>query len=157
MVASKVTKEIVGWRLAAAVMIVTKGGRPRWPPRIFSGREINPIAATHAGRGALQTILRFVRKGETLVVTRIDRLARSVADLRQIVLNLKARGVTLKAIEQPINTSTAAGKCFLDMLSVFAEFETHLRRERQTEGIAKGEGGRGLQVAQALDRFRSHR
>jgi DNA invertase Pin-like site-specific DNA recombinase len=47
------------------------------------------------------------------------------------------RGAALKATEQPIDTSTAAGKCFLDMLGVFAEFETNLRRERQLEGIAK--------------------
>ena len=51
--------------------------------------------------------------------------------------DLKARGASLKATEQPIDTSTAAGKCFLDMLGVFAEFETNLRRERQLEGIAK--------------------
>ena len=50
---------------------------------------------------------------------------------------VKARGATLKATEQPIDTSTAAGKCFLDMLGVLAEFETNLRRERQLEGIAK--------------------
>jgi DNA invertase Pin-like site-specific DNA recombinase len=49
---------------------------------------------------------------------------------------VKARGASLKATEQPIDTSTAAGKCFLDMLGVFAEFETNLRRERQLEGIA---------------------
>jgi len=72
-----------------------------------------------------------------LVVTRIDRLARSIADLQDIVRALKARGAVLKATEQPIDTSTAAGKCFLDMLGVFAEFETNLRRERQLEGIAK--------------------
>jgi len=53
------------------------------------------------------------------------------------VHELKAKGVSLKATEQPIDTSTAAGKCFLDMLGVFAEFETNLRRERQLEGIAK--------------------
>jgi DNA invertase Pin-like site-specific DNA recombinase len=75
--------------------------------------------------------------GDTLVVTRIDRLARSVADLQDIVRDLKQRGVSLKATEQPIDTSTAAGKAFLDMLGVFAEFETNLRRERQMEGIAK--------------------
>jgi DNA invertase Pin-like site-specific DNA recombinase len=45
--------------------------------------------------------------------------------------------VALRATEQPIDTATAAGKCFLDMLGVFAEFETNLRRERQLEGIAK--------------------
>ena len=50
---------------------------------------------------------------------------------------LKAKGASLRATEQPIDTSTAAGKCFLDMLGVFAEFETNLRRERQLEGIAK--------------------
>ena len=49
---------------------------------------------------------------------------------------MKARGASLKATEQPIDTNTAAGKCFLDMLGVFAEFETNLRRERQLEGIA---------------------
>src|SRR6266480_611586 len=70
------------------------------------------------------------------MVTRIDRLARSIGDLQDIVRALKARGASLKAIEQPIDTSTAAGKCFLDMLGVFAEFETNLRRERQLEGIA---------------------
>jgi DNA invertase Pin-like site-specific DNA recombinase len=71
-----------------------------------------------------------------LVVTRIDRLARSIGDLQDIVRALKARDATLRALQQPIDTSTAAGKCFLDMLGVFAEFETNLRRERQLEGIA---------------------
>jgi DNA invertase Pin-like site-specific DNA recombinase len=89
------------------------------------------------GRQELKTLLEFLRKGDTLVVTRIDRLARSVGDLQDIVRALKAKGVALKATEQPIDTSTAAGKCFLDMLSVFAEFETNLRKERQMEGIAK--------------------
>jgi DNA invertase Pin-like site-specific DNA recombinase len=72
-----------------------------------------------------------------LVVTRIDRLARSIADLQDIMRTLKGRGAALRATEQPIDTATAAGKCFLDMLGVFAEFETNLRRERQFEGIAK--------------------
>ena len=71
-----------------------------------------------------------------LLITRIDRLARSIGDLQDIVRELKAKGATLRATEQPIDTSTAAGKAFLDMLGVFAEFETNLRRERQMEGIA---------------------
>ena len=70
------------------------------------------------------------------MVTRVDRLARSIKDLQDIVHLLKARGVTLRATEQPINTQNATGKAFLDMLGVFAEFETNLRRERQLEGIA---------------------
>src|SRR6266567_393958 len=92
---------------------------------------------TTEGRAELQTVLDFLRPGDILMVTRIDRLARSIGDLQDIVRALRARGVALKATEQPIDTSTAAGKCFLDMLGVFAEFETNLRRERQLEGIAR--------------------
>ncbi len=91
---------------------------------------------TLAGRPELQTILAFIHAGETLVVTRIDRLARSLRDLQVIVATLKDKGAHLAATEQPVDTSTAAGKAFFDMLGVFAEFETNLRRERQAEGIA---------------------
>ena len=70
------------------------------------------------------------------MITRIDRLARSLKDLQDIVHELKVKGVALRATEQPVDTSTAAGKAFLDMLGVFAEFETNLRRERQLEGIS---------------------
>ena len=87
-------------------------------------------------RAELRTVLDFVQAGDVLTVTRIDRLARSIGDLQDIVRELRAKGVALKATEQPIDTTTAAGKAFLDMLGVFAEFETNLRRERQLEGIA---------------------
>ena len=89
------------------------------------------------GRVELSTLMQFLRTGDALVVTRVDRLARSIGDLQDIVRQLRARGVTLRATEQPIDTGTAAGKAFLDMLGVFAEFETNLRRERQAEGIAR--------------------
>ena len=89
------------------------------------------------GRPQLELALKMVGKGNALVVTRIDRLARSVGDLQTIMAALKTKGAFLEATEQPIDTSTAAGKAFLDMLGVFAEFETNLRRERQLEGIAK--------------------
>ncbi len=85
---------------------------------------------TTAGREELRTVIDFLRKGDVLMVTRIDRLARSIGDLQDIVRAVKARGAALKATEQPIDTSTAAGKCFLDMLGVFAEFETNLRKDR---------------------------
>src|SRR4051794_7782268 len=88
------------------------------------------------GRSELQVLLDFVHAGDTLVVTRIDRLARSLKDLQDIVHELKSKGVILKATEQPVDTGTAAGKAFLDMLGVFAEFETNLRRARQLEGIS---------------------
>jgi DNA invertase Pin-like site-specific DNA recombinase len=89
------------------------------------------------GRDELRTVLDFLRRGDVLMVTRIDRLARSIGDLQDIVRQVKARGASLRATEQPIDTSSAPGECFLDMLGVFAEFETNLRRERQLEGIAK--------------------
>lgn len=92
---------------------------------------------TTAGRDELDTVLSFVRPGDTLMVTRIDRLARSVADLEGIVGALREKGAHLRATEQPIDTSTPAGVAFLQMLGVFAQFETAIRRERQMEGIAK--------------------
>lgn len=87
-------------------------------------------------RAELELLLEFLQKGDTLMVTRVDRLARSIKDLQDIVYRLKEKNVTLKTTEQPIDTHSAAGKAFLDMLGVFAEFETNLRRERQMEGIA---------------------
>ena len=92
---------------------------------------------TTEGREELSRLLAFIREGDTLMVTRIDRLARSVGDLEKIVQDLRKRGVHLRAVDQPIDTSTPAGTAFLQMLGVFAQFETAIRRERQMEGIAK--------------------
>jgi DNA invertase Pin-like site-specific DNA recombinase len=95
-----------------------------------SGSSVN-------GRNELQNLMDFVRGGDEIVVTRIDRLARSVRDLQNLVYEMGRKGVSLRVTEQSVDTGTSAGKCFLDMLGVFAEFETNLRRERQMEGIAK--------------------
>jgi DNA invertase Pin-like site-specific DNA recombinase len=100
-------------------------------------REEKVSGTSRQGRDELETLLQFLRPGDTLVITRLDRLARSMDDLSQIVKELQVRGAALKATEQPVDTSTAAGKAFFQMLGVFAEFETNLRRERQMEGIAK--------------------
>ena len=100
-------------------------------------REEKVSGTSRQGREELRTLMSFLRAGDELVVTRVDRLARSIGDLQDIVRELRTRQVALVATEQPIDTSTAAGKAFLDMLGVFAEFETNLRRERQMEGIAK--------------------
>jgi DNA invertase Pin-like site-specific DNA recombinase len=100
-------------------------------------RSEKHTGTTTAGRSELETVLSFLRPGDTLMVTRIDRLARSVADLERIVARLHEKGAHLRATEQPIDTSTPAGVAFLQMLGVFAQFETAIRRERQMEGIAK--------------------
>ncbi len=89
------------------------------------------------GRDKLKEMLEFVREGDTCYITRTDRLARSILDLQLIVKELTDKGVGLVATEQPISTKDATSKCFLDMLGVFAEFETSIRKERQLEGIAK--------------------
>lgn len=117
---------------------------------------------TTSGREELRTILDFIRQGDVLMVTRVDRLARSIGDLQDIVRSLKAKGATLRATEQPIDTGTAAGKAFLDMLGVFAEFETNLRRERQLEGIAKAKAagvyaGKGRPASIAPEKVRELR
>lgn len=90
-----------------------------------------------ANRPALKQCLDYLREGDTLLVTRIDRLARSAEDLLRIVRELEDKGVTLGVLDQSIDTRDAAGKAFLGMLAVFAEFETNIRRERQMDGIAK--------------------
>ena len=109
------------------------------------------------GRDELNNLLDFVREGDELIVTRIDRLARSIRDLQNIVHALNDKGVILRATEQAVDTATAAGKCFLDMLGVFAEFETNLRKERQMEGISKAkERGvyKGRKATIDVDRIR---
>jgi DNA invertase Pin-like site-specific DNA recombinase len=116
-------------------------------------REEKKSGTTRNGRAELETLLTFMREGDVLVVTRIDRLARSLKDLQDIIHELKQKGVFLKATEQPVDTSTAAGKAFFDMLGVFAEFETNLRRERQLEGVAKAKKeGRYKGTAPKIDR-----
>ena len=89
-------------------------------------------------RTALQDALEFVRDGDTLVVTRLDRLARSIMDLRQIVDHLSAKGVTFRCLQQgAIDTTRSDGKLLLNILASFAEFEADIRRERQRDGIEK--------------------
>lgn len=89
------------------------------------------------GRPALASAIKFARKGDALVVTRLDRLARSVPDLHAIAKELQSKNVDLVVTEQSIDTTTPTGRLMFNMLGAIAEFETDLRRERQMEGIAK--------------------
>ncbi len=89
------------------------------------------------GRDELATIMEFLRDGDTVLVTRIDRLARSVRDLMNIVHELSERGVRVKATEQSFDTGDIYGEMTMNLLAVFADFETKLRKERQMEGIER--------------------
>jgi DNA invertase Pin-like site-specific DNA recombinase len=89
-------------------------------------------------RLALKDALEFVREGDTLVVTRLDRLARSASDLHTIVSQLSRNGVSFRCIQQSgVDTTTSTGKLLLGMLAAIAEFETDIRKERQREGIER--------------------
>lgn len=89
------------------------------------------------GRDALAACKDHLREGDTLVFTKIDRLARNAQDLQNLVAELEEKGIAIKSLDQSIDTTTPAGKAFLGMLGIFAEFETNIRKERQLEGIAK--------------------
>ncbi len=93
--------------------------------------------STKENRDQLNTLLNLIDKGEKVVVWKLDRLARNMKDLLDIVEHIASKGACLEILDQNIDTSTASGKAFLQMLGVFAEFETNLRRERQMAGIAK--------------------
>lgn len=88
-------------------------------------------------RDQLAGVLDFIREGDTLVVTKLDRLARSTADLLRITEAIQAKGAHLKILEMDLDTSTATGKLLLTMVGAIAEFERELMLERQREGIAK--------------------
>ena len=90
-----------------------------------------------ANRPELLKALDYVRQGDSLVISRLDRMARSVLDLAKIAERLKNKGVSLKVLDQSIDTSTSEGKLMFHMLGAFAEFENDIRRERQQDGIAK--------------------
>lgn len=103
--------------------------------KLFSEKR---SATTTQGRQALEEALDYAREGDTLVVTRLDRLARSAADLHTIVSQLNAKGVGFRCLQQgAVDTTTSMGKLILSILGAVAEFETDIRRERQKEGIEK--------------------
>lgn len=95
------------------------------------------LSAVATKRPELERALDYVREGDTLVVAKPDRLARSTADLLRIAEQLKAKGVTLRILSMDLDTSTPTGKLMLTMLGAVAEFERELMLERQREGVAK--------------------
>lgn len=93
-------------------------------------------AAAPSTRQGLDAALEFVRQGDTLVVTKIDRLARSLPHLLQIIDLLEKKGVALRILSMQIDTSTPNGKLMLSIMGAIAEFERALMLERQLDGIA---------------------
>ncbi|TPL89002.1 recombinase family protein [Mesorhizobium sp. B2-3-14] len=96
--------------------------------------ELSSVAAK---RPELERTLDYLRDGDTLIVTRLDRLARSVADLVDITATLRAKSVALRILAMSLDTATPTGKLMLNLLGSIAEFERELMLERQREGIAK--------------------
>ncbi len=101
-------------------------------------------SGTTGKRLQLAACLDYVRDGDTLVVTRLDRLARSTLHLCQLAEALQRKGVQLHVLDQQIDTSDATGQLLFNMLGAIAQFETELRAERQMDGIqsAKARGVR---------------
>lgn len=95
------------------------------------------MASSVAKRDQLAAAVSYLREGDTLCVTKLDRLCRSVADLVTITETLRAKGVALRIISINLDTSTPTGKLMLNLLGSIAEFERELMLERQREGIAK--------------------
>ncbi|MGO7484629.1 recombinase family protein [Rhizobium ruizarguesonis] len=95
------------------------------------------LSSVANNRPELERALEFVREGDVLVVTKLDRLARSVADLVAITAALKEKGVELRILTMNLDTATPTGKLMLNLLGSIAEFERELMLERQREGIAK--------------------
>ncbi len=94
-------------------------------------------SAAGGRRPQLENCLEYVREDDTLVITRLDRLARSTLHLCQIADDLKRKGVELQVLDQNINTSDATGRLLFNMLGAIAQFETEIRAERQLDGIKK--------------------
>lgn len=100
--------------------------------KVFSER-----VSSVAKRDQLEAVLDYCREGDILIVTKLDRLARSIDDLVSITSRLKSKGVTLHILAMNLDTSTPTGKLMLNLLGSIAQFERELMLERQREGIAK--------------------
>lgn len=109
--------------------------------RIFTDRASGKLAS----RPELDKVLEYLRAGDTLVITKLDRLGRSVRNLIDLVAELERRGVGLLVLHQAIDTSTPGGKLFFHIMSGIAEFERDLISERTRDGLeaARARGRKG--------------
>ncbi len=119
-------------------------GKLRQCNKIFQEKK----SAVSGHRPSLRACLDYVREGDTLVVTRLDRLARSTLHLCQIAEALGRQQVHLQVLDQQIDTSSATGRLLFNMLGAIAQFETELRAERQMDGIQQAKA-RGVRFGKA--------
>jgi DNA invertase Pin-like site-specific DNA recombinase len=111
------------------------------------------VSGARARRPQLDRCLEYLRPGDVLVVTKLDRLGRSVRNLIELAENLREHGIDLVATQQQIDTTTSTGKLLFTMLAAIAEFERDLIRERTRDGLAAARasghvGGRPTTVTQ---------
>src|SRR6185369_6021156 len=116
---------------------------------------VSSVAARHK----LENAIDFLRAGDVFVVTKLDRLARSMRDLLEIIARIEAKGATLRILAMNLDTGTATGKLMLNVLGSVAEFERSMMLERQREGIAKAKAegkylGRTPKIARQAERIR---
>jgi DNA invertase Pin-like site-specific DNA recombinase len=103
--------------------------------RLFT-EQVSSVAT----REQLEAAMDYCRDGDALVVTKLDRLARSIRDLCAIVDRLEAKGVSIRILSMNLDTATPTGKLMLNVLGSVAQFEREVMLERQREGIAKAKG-----------------
>jgi DNA invertase Pin-like site-specific DNA recombinase len=97
---------------------------------------LDTFTGTKASRPEMDKMKALLRSGDTIIITRLDRLGRSAKDLLNLVSELDSLGVNLMVLEQNINTSTPDGKLFFTMIAAFAEFERSIMRARTMDGLA---------------------
>jgi DNA invertase Pin-like site-specific DNA recombinase len=100
--------------------------------KVFSEKK---SGRQYDNRLQLQACLSYVREGDILVISRLDRMARSVLDLAKIADTLQKKGVSLRVLDQAIDTTTSEGRLMFSLLGAFAAFEADIRSERQFDGI----------------------
>lgn len=132
------------------VRVSTQDQNPDSQTDALEGVGCDKIFIDHASgklakRPALSDALGYLRDGDTLIVTKLDRLGRSVRNLKEIADQLEQQGIALKALSQGIDTTTPGGRLFFHMLAAIAEFEHDLIVERTQEGLsaarARGRSG----------------